>query len=109
MYEVNLKNFLKIDFLEGTLVKHKEYYGFNIEFGRGKINKFNFLENTLSITTDNELACLILDLKLSNLYITEREKIYYLEIPDLQYYSMAQKGINIPKKKNYEELIGHHD
>ena len=103
MLEVKLEDFLKIDFLGGTLVEYKYNHGFDVEFSREKINKINISEeNYLRIETNNKVE---LNLKLIELYISKKDRVYYLDIKYLYCYSIAQKGIIIPKKIDYEDLI----
>ncbi|MEK6914268.1 MAG: hypothetical protein AABW83_01320 [Nanoarchaeota archaeon] len=104
MNPVRLEDFLKIDFLEGTLVEYKDGYGFNIEFSRGKINKFNVSKTWLDIGTDNEKARLKITLIGDFITINKKDEFYNIIVP-VGLYSIAFRGIDIPRKFNYKELV----
>ena len=109
MERIYLEEFLKINFLEGSLVEYEDGYKFSHEYSRGKITKFDITDRILNIITDNEKAFLRLNLKLidtnKDIKIIREEEIYFLNIPILYCYALSQKVITIPKKINYEEFI----
>ena len=91
-----VKQFLKSDFVGGILVEYQDGCGFDIEFGRGTIQRFIVKENKLLIITDGEALMQVGDIE--KIKITKVEGIYYLVNSELWNYAIAPEGVEIAVK-----------
>lgn len=96
-----LNDLLETDFKGGTLVEYKKGFGFGVEWGRGNITEVFISDEELSINTDREAYLYLSDIcYIGN--VGRCEDVFYLRIPSLFNYALAPKGIDIPKKSDYD-------
>jgi len=96
--------FCGANLIGGTLVTYSEGYRFSMEEGCGKVAEVMLKNGGLGIKTADgnvPLLCSMLDI----ITITERNGVFYLDVPGIGCYAVAPKGVEIPRKETKEGAL----
>lgn len=96
--------FCRANLAGGTFVTYTEGYRFSMEDGRAEVAEALLGNGGLGIkTTDGRVAllCGMLDI----ITFSERDGVFYLDVPCIGCYAVAPKGVLIPRKETRGEAL----
>jgi hypothetical protein len=104
----DLSDLLETNFKKGTLVECEESCGFEIELARGRIKNFILEDYRLIITTDSKAMLRCNNFPMGITSLEKQDEVFYIEFErnsSIYAYMLAPKGIDVPKKLTYDELM----
>ncbi|GEM_PF-6208561 len=100
----HLRTLIHTNFIDGTLVEYLRGSIIHVEFGRATIQEVIIDDIEFCVKTDGPVFLELYDLQAIK-SIQEKDRVFYVCIPQLANYALAPKGVEIPSKPDYDEYV----